>query len=214
LYRYRFLILNSILLLTLLGSQWGRHVEAAGVTHTDSLQRLTLSFRDWTPSEMALTPAEVSMLEPDAVLLKLFSARSGEQAQLAVIAGHRKKSVHTPGFCMAGGGWETLWQKDTSIAIRGKAIPATQALMEKDGQHLLATYFFTNGEYCTRNLLQFQSVQFFKRFGSEIPVGALVRIIVPVRADEASAVRLSDEFAAAVLPPTLNGLHQMHLHDR
>jgi len=55
------------------------------------------------------------MLDRIRLLVRRYGMAVGEKfaevAELAIIAGHQKKSVHTPGFCLAGGGWETLWQK-------------------------------------------------------------------------------------------------------
>ena len=209
--RCRLWILNSVLLLTLLGSLWGRRIESATLPRADFLRQLNLSFRDWTPTDAALTAGEQQLLEPDAVLVRRYQSRTGDSAELAVIAGHRKKSVHTPGFCMAGGGWETLWQQETLVALPDRNVVATQALMSRERQQILVTYFFTDGEYCTRNLVQFQGVQMLKRFHAQVPLGALVRLIVPVRTDEDAARTLQAEFARTLLPPVLQSLRQARL---
>jgi len=86
-----------------------------------------------------------------------------------------------------------------------------QSLMSKEGHRMMVTYFFTNGEYCTRNLMQFQGRSFLRRLGGEIPEGALVRITVPLRADEENARKLTEEFAEAMLPTTLSTLRQVRL---
>lgn len=212
--RYRLLILNALLLLTLLGSHLGRRIESASFAHADFLQELRLPFRNWKTTEESLSPEELKLLEPDATLIRRYEAPNHGWAQLAVIAGHRKKSVHTPGFCMAGGGWDTLTQQECTLALPGRSIRATRALMSKDGHQLLVTYFFTDGAYCTNNLVQFQGVQMFKRFRAEVPLGALVRILIPVVTDQAEAEQTSDEFVQAMLPGTLDALRDTHLSPR
>lgn len=209
--RCRLWILNSVLLLTLLASLWGRRIESATLPHADFLRQLNLPFRDWTPTDAILTTDERQLLEPDAVLVRRYQSRTGESAELAVIAGHRKKTVHTPGFCMAGGGWETLWQQETLIALPDRKVTATQALMAREGRQILVTYFFTDGDYCTRSLVQFQGVQMLKRFHARVPLGALVRLIIPVQTDEDAARTLQADFARALLPPVLQSLRQARL---
>ena len=209
--RYRLLILNALLLLAVIGSHAGRRIESASFAHADFLANLKLPFRNWTTREEQLTPRELELLEPDATLIRRYIAPNHAWAQLAIIAGHRKKSVHTPGFCMAGGGWDTLWQQERTLALPGRNVKATRAMMGKDGQQLLATYFFTDGSFCTNNLVQFQGMQMLKRFRAEVPLGALVRILVPVVTDAADAEKTSDDFVAAVVPPSLDALRDTHL---
>lgn len=133
-------------------------------------------------------------------------------AELAVIAGHRKRSVHTPAFCMTGGGWEILSKKNFDIVLAdGRRIPATRAVMIKENAQLVTTYFFTDGDYCTRDLLKFQGTQILKRFQAKVPLGALVRVIVPVSHSSADSEKLSDLFAEAVVPGVLDSLKHAEL---
>jgi EpsI family protein len=212
LFRYRLLLLNGILLLTLLISYRGRNIDDVTFAQPDFLRHIPLHFRDWTASDEHLSVPEQEMLQPDAVLLRTYASHAGDAVELAVIVGHRKRSIHTPGFCMAGGGWETLWQQSQDLMLDGRKIPAIRSLLSKNNQLLLITYFFTNGDYSTRNLIAFQGEQMVKRLRSEVPLGAMVRILTPVRSDQAAAERLSDEFAQATVAPVLQELRQVQLH--
>lgn len=207
-FRYRLLILNSLLLSALLLSQWGRHSENTPALPTDFLRPLHLPFRDWQATDTPVSPADRALLEPDALLLRRYQSASGEAAELAVIAGHRKKSLHTPAFCMAGSGWQTLWEQNCQIALPGRNIPAVRALMTADGRQILLTYFFTDGDYATRSLVQFQGAQLWKRFHAQLPLGALVRIIVPVRGGENEAQQTTAAFSQGTLPAILESLRQ------
>ncbi len=209
--RFRLLILNAILLLALLGSHTGRRIESASFAHSDFLKDLNLPFRGWTTKDELLTPGDVRLLEPDATLIRTYEGPRHVWARLAVIAGHRKKSVHNPGFCMAGGGWDILTQQDTTLTLPGRSIKAIRVLMSKDGHMLLATYFYTDGSYCTNNLVQFQGVQVLKRFRAEVPIGALVRIEVPVVSSQSEAESTTNDFVQATLPKTLDTLRAAHL---
>jgi EpsI family protein len=197
-------------LLVLLAGVLGRRVESAALRGPDFLRQLNLPFRGWTTSDSQLPARDRQVLEPDAVLVRRYSGQ-GQQAELAVIAGHRKKTVHTPGFCMAGGGWDTLWQHEAAITLPERQIPAIQMLMSQDRHQILVTYFFTDGDYCTSSLLQFQAVQTLKRFRARVPVGALVRIIVPLQSDEDAARALSADFARAMLPGVLDSLRHARI---
>jgi len=141
----------------------------------------------------------------------LSSGNTGGFAELAVVAGHRKKTVHTPGFCMAGGGWQMVSQSETTLKLAGKEVPAIRAVLVKEQQRLLTTYFFTDGSFATTSLPQFMLSQTLKRLRAKVPVGALVRIIVPVAADVASGDALTREFAAQTLPPVMAALRNAKL---
>jgi EpsI family protein len=208
--RYRLPILNSLLLLVLVASVLCRRVDGLAPHHPDFLRQLPLPFRDWATSDVEITMRDRQLLEPDAVLVRAYQSRQGarQQAELAVIAGHRKKTVHTPGFCMMGGGWETLWQQDTTLTLSDRQIDTTQALMSREQRQILVTYFFTDGDYCTHNLLQFQGMQILQRFRARASLGALARIIVPVQGDETTARALTADFARATLPTVLATLRR------
>lgn len=210
----RLFTVNLILLLVVGGSYWGRRIEGATIDQPKFLAQLDVPFRDWKTSEMKLSQREMEILEPDAVLVRRYHNPKGGFAELALIAGHRKKSVHTPGFCMTAGGWELLEQRPYALPVGEQSVSATRAVFSQKRQRLIATYYFTDGSYCTRNLVQFQMVQLVKRFQAGVPLGALVRILVPVVEDQASAEKLSDEFAAAMLPTVMKSLNSTRLQLR
>ena len=213
--KHRLLVLNGVLVLALAGGTWGRRSESATVARPDFLRPLKLPFRDWESKDDKLSPAEQSMLEPDATLLRQYRGKKkGQWAQLAVIAGHRKKTVHSPGFCMVGGGYELLAQRNIQIPLPTQPdakITATQALLTKDGHGLLATYFFTDGELATNSLVSFQGAQIVKRVRGESPLGAVVRILVAVDRDAGGAEKLAGGCALATLPQVMGSLTEARL---
>jgi EpsI family protein len=133
-----------------------------------------------------------------------------EGVELIVVAGHKKRTVHTPGYCMPGDGWEVLTQVPHRMKVAGRPVPAMRSLMVKDRDRLLVTYFFTDGAYSTNNLLRFQGHQLVKRVRRVLPIGALVRMTVPVSTTPEAAGRLTDDFAARALPGVLQRLEQAH----
>ena len=216
--RYRLLAVNGILLFAAAGSHWGRQIEAASLPQGDLLQQAGVRFRDWEPTDKDLTKDERELLQPDAVLIRRFTAPKGSpvgpSAELAVVAGHRKQTIHTPGFCMTGGGWELVSQKSCSLALPEGEVPALRAVMLRQGARIVVTYFFTDGRYSTPNLVRFQGAQLVKRLQAQVPLGALVRVLVPVDKDVAAAEKLSDDFAHDVIPPVMKRLREAKLETR
>lgn len=203
----RLLVLNTVLMLALLGGWWGRASARGPLRVGNPLEGLQIPFKGWKTADVPLQAHDLDLLQPDGYLIRSYEGPQGQSAQLAVIAGHRKRSIHTPAFCMAGGGWETLWQSACDITLPDRRIPASRMLMEQRRQGVLVTYFFTDGQYSTRSLLAFQGHQILLRLKRRLPSGALVRIIVPVTGpDESAALRLTSQFARSVLPPLLDRL--------
>src|SRR5262249_10489689 len=151
------------------GTWWGRRVEAAPYRPENFLAGLALPFRDWVATDRTLAPGEVKP-PPDAFLLRQYRSPAGDTAQLAIVAGHRQDTIHTPAICMSGAGWELLSQRSCTLDLRGRAIPATRALLAKDGQRLLVTYFFTDGDQVSGSLIGFQLSQLLQRLRGGVPV--------------------------------------------
>lgn len=209
--RSRLLQLNLILLVALLGSHWGRRIDNATIADKDVLQHLSLPFRDWKSADYPIEKGDWAQLEPDAAMIRRYTSRDNQMAELTVVMGHRKRTVHTPTLCMSGGGWEVVSQRYLDLPLPDRKIHAVRQLMTREGHRVTMTYFFTDGEFCSASLAQFQTVQLMKRLKANVPLGALVRTIVPADGELAEADKLSDEFAQATLPGLLNTLQTTRL---
>ncbi len=207
------LLANAGLALTLVGAAYGRATEHRPPKERDFLRQTATDFRKWSYVDVPLTANEESQLKPDATLVRRFRSPKGPIVELAVISGHKKRTVHTPAFCMAGGGWETLAQRDHVVLVKGRQIPAVQAVLMKDGRRQVMTYFFTDGEFNTRSLPEYQWDQLRKRVRGKSTLGALVRIIVPFQVDEQqqAAAQLGAAFAEATLPEVLEKLRSVRV---
>jgi EpsI family protein len=128
-----------------------------------------------------------------------------------VVMGHRKRTVHTPTLCMTGGGWEVLSQRYFDLPLPGRTVHAARQLMTREGNLVLMTYFFTDGDFSSPSLAHFQTVQLFERLRSSVPLGALVRTIVPVGKDQVAAEALADAFDIATIPGVLQSLRSVRL---
>src|SRR5437773_9559515 len=120
--RYRLLVVNVVLLAALLAGRSGRAIEDADVAKTDFLQRIDLGFRGWKTEDQPLDAADRELLDPDAALIRRFQSSPTDYVELAIIAGHRKKTIHTPGFCLAGDGWQMLSEKECELNVGGRKI--------------------------------------------------------------------------------------------
>ncbi|MGC4046131.1 MAG: EpsI family protein [Armatimonas sp.] len=202
----RYIIINVILLATLFGLYGASRTTPPDGAYKDCLKGLTLPFRDWNVEEQFLTDRENEMLRPDTVLLRQYSSYMGEQVGLAIVAGHRKQTVHTPAFCMAGGGWNALSQSEQNLKLGDTNIETVRSIMEAQGKRILVTYFFTDGTNSQRSLPAFQTTQFLQRLKGYPSWGALVRISVPIGSSQSDAENLSNEFARTTLPTVLQRL--------
>src|SRR5262249_49325967 len=95
-----------------------------------------------------------------------------------------------------------------ALQVDGQPVPTNHVLMANKEQQLLATFFYTDGRHSSPSLAAFKSVQLLKRFRRELPLAAMVRIIVPVQTDVAAAEQTTEEFAEATLPAVLARLRQ------
>ena len=203
-----FVAVNLLLLAALVGAGFAQQSEARTPAYPDFFARFDLDYRDWKAQNFNLSPPEREMLQPDAVLVRRYTSERNpnEWAEISVIAGHRKKTVHNPAFCIGGDGWETVSEESTVYVLDGKRVEATRAKIMKDGKSLYATYFFTNGGFSCANMGRFQVAQIVGRLGSRPSLGALVRIITPVGASPVSGIALTDDFCYRVLPAVLTRL--------
>jgi EpsI family protein len=202
------LLVNALLVLTLAASWAGRRSESAVLPQPDFFRGVTLAYREWKTTELTLTKDELTLLEPDALIIRRYTSPEGRELELAVIAGHKKRTVHTPAFCMPSDGWDILAQHEVRLPVGGRTVPAMQALMQKDRQRLLTTFLFTDGEFATANLIRFQGEQLVHRLKGQVPLGALVRVLAPVGTSEAETRRLVDDFVGATLPDVMRGLRR------
>ena len=112
---------------------------------------------------------------------------------------------------MTSEGWETTEETPHTIHLPGQSFNATRSVMFKDGYQLLTTYTFTDGDYSVGTLSRFQVMQLMKRLRSQIPIGALVRVIVEVNGDPRAAEKIADEYLQTNLPSIMAGLRGAHL---
>ena len=210
-YKLRIPIAIACLALTLLGSRWAGQTQNAPVRPTDELAMLEIPFYDWAQLDLDLSERETEVIRPEAALLRRYeSPDDGLSAELTVIAGRHKRSVHTPGYCLPGSGWEVVQQEATSMTLPGgRKIPIVHSIMTNDaGQQMAVVYFFTDGNFATNNIARYQFNQLLKRLRKQSSFGAMVRLIIPIHegVDTDAFIR---EFANAAFPKVMDKLKEL-----
>lgn len=201
--RFRLVLANSFLILALLGSFWGRKIEASPIAGTDIFADLKVPYHDWKTSPIEITARERELLEPDGLLMRRYTAPYKHVVDLAVIAGHRKKTIHTPDYCLAGGGWDTIAQHDSYLMLKGKRIRTVRSLLMHEKNQVVAVYFYTDGDATMTSLVEFQLHQMRRRMLAKGSLGALVRFLAPVNTTPEEAHQRIQEFAEETLPVIL-----------
>lgn len=84
----RLLWLNGFLLLAVLGSRWSVQAETQSLVQKDYLRPLKLDYKGWATHDLALTPTEMRVLEPDAVMVRRFQSPNWFIRQKRVRIGH------------------------------------------------------------------------------------------------------------------------------
>jgi EpsI family protein len=113
------------------------------------------------------------------------------------------KTIHSPKNCLPGAGWEALQSSTMAVQTAAGPVTVNRYLIRKDTHQALVLYWYQGrgriqaNEYLVKwNLLRDAAL----RHRSE---EALVRILVPLGEDQASAVQMAGNAAASVLS-TLN----------
>jgi len=92
------------------------------------------------------------------------------------------KSSHSPASCLPGNGWNFKDSGITSVELPGgKVIKVQRAFMDKNGEQLLAYYWFPQRGRILHNLFELKLFAFWDAITARRTDGALVRIITSVR---------------------------------
>jgi exosortase D (VPLPA-CTERM-specific) len=116
----------------------------------------------------------------------LIDYRNGKQQSVNFYVAYNEsqrggKSSHSPASCLPGSGWEFKDSGITSVELPGgKAIRVQRAFMDKNGQQLLAYYWFPQRGRILHNLFELKLFAFWDAIVDHRTDGALVRIITPV----------------------------------
>ena len=107
------------------------------------------------------------------------------------------ESMHSPKYCLPGGGWEPLDIGVEKIPVGGRLVDVNRYQLYKSGERMLLLYWYQNrrrviaSEYLNKAYLAWDAFRYAERSGS------IVRISLP---DGPSALKDAVAFASAVMP--------------
>jgi exosortase D (VPLPA-CTERM-specific) len=166
-----------------------------------------LNFKDWHGTPQTLDSDSLVALELTDYLLADFtrSSNPGTPVNLYVayyVSQRAGVHLHSPELCIPGGGWTILRQSIETLPLAGgESLSANRVVIEKRGVRQLVYYWF---EERGRNIAQ-ESMR--KYYGLRDALldrrtdGALVRVVVPIQAeDETEAESLAAKMIADSSP--------------
>jgi exosortase D (VPLPA-CTERM-specific) len=162
----------------------------------------------WTGRREALEPIYLDELKLDDYYLANFT-RGTEPPINFYIAWYDTqragRSAHSPAVCVPGGGWQikSLTQRSLPGIRAGRdALGVNRVLIQLGNQRQLVYYWFQQRGRVITNEYQVKWYIFWDALTRNRTDGALVRLVVPIAADEpdAAADRQLTQFAAAAAP--------------
>jgi exosortase len=176
--------------------------------------------------EQPLDADSLRVLEPDATLWRIYQGPAVGQIDLLVVYGHRKKTFHSPAFCIPGGGYQVISKRQAVLEVPGDRTPAANGrpsgrdlglaagrqpsavaslplnamTVQKGDSRLLVCYWYAEGDETTPGLARHTLRLLWRRLLHRPATGALVRVITPIGADETAGLRAVSEFLAGSYP--------------
>jgi EpsI family protein len=150
--------------------------------------------------EQRLDADSLRVLEPDAALWRVYQGSGVGQVDLLVVYGHRKKTFHSPAFCIPGGGYQVISKRQAVLPVQSEKLPLNAMTVQKGGSRLLVCYWYAEGAETTPGLARHTLRLLWRRLLHRPATGALVRVITPVGADETAGLRAVSEFLAGSYP--------------
>ncbi len=154
-------------------------------------------------AEHAFDPGTVAVLRADDYVARTYAGPGGiADLFIGYYASQRQgQTLHSPMNCLPGAGWQPLSAQRLQIDVGSDApIDANRYVIQKGLDTQLVIYWYqshkrtVSSEYAAKAYLVFDSI----RWGRSD--AALVRIVSPVRRDEAVAERSAVEFVRALHP--------------
>ena len=106
-------------------------------------------------------------------------------------------SIHSPKYCLAGGGWNTLESGKRHVE---PGHPVQYMLMEQAGARMIVYYWYIQGGRWVANEYARKFFTGYDGLVSRRNDGALIRLITPVAHDPAAALERMDSFVKLLIP--------------
>lgn len=180
---------------------------------TDSSARGSASFVSipksldgYSSHDLELDKVSMELLEPDGYLWRSYEHPDGRYVDFLVVYGRHKKTFHSPGYCMSGGGWSEVDKGVESIPVKlnGKETPCEFNWMRirKDGEERIALWCFIEKNQTTASLVKMNLYLLYDGLVTRRASGALFRIIMPLTSPSEN-IDISRDFIRELLPRTI-----------
>lgn len=170
---------------------------------TPDLAVLPREVGQWQVSgQDALDDMSLSLLRPDAYLLREYVRSDGYPVALAVVFGHRKEAFHSPGFCLLGSGWSILRKSRRTLELGDgrEALEVNELALQSGAARQIVLYWYESQSRRTPSLLAFQCGMLCDRLTGRSASGAMIRLSAPVEASREEAEGAAEGLLGALYP--------------
>lgn len=165
------------------------------------LPNIPLTLQGWQGSERgALDSDSLEMLAPDAYLLREYTRSDGYPVDLSILFGYKKSTFHSPGFCLLGGGWNTLSKSRRPLNLGGEAVLANELLLQRGSEKRIVLYWYASYGESTPSFAQFRYHLLRNRALQQPTWGALIRVSAPMVGSQEDAAEASEDVLGQVYP--------------
>ncbi len=149
----------------------------------------------------------LAVLKANDYLVRTYRNKAGEPADLFIAyyrAQHAGESMHSPKNCLPGSGFQAVQNDRVLLGTdgRGRPIWLNRYVVEKDGQRMLALYWYQENGRTIASEYWGKIYMVWDTFRTGRRDGAIVRISVPMtaRGDGGAALNTALDFARASSP--------------
>lgn len=186
-------------------------MKAAGNAHQPDkyatnvgLSKLPLTVAEWKGEDQKLDKISLQELEPDDYVWRTYTDPNGIPLDFMVVYGHLKKTFHSPGFCLPGGGWQIEQKSETPVDGGGMPVDMNLFRIQRDYEghtyKQIVLYAFVQGDRSTPSLITHNLNLLRAHLLRQRSTGALVRVIIPVVSSDDVAVARAKDFLRGIYP--------------
>lgn len=186
-------------------------MKVAGTAHAPDryatnvgLAKLPLRVAEWSGKNQELDSLSLKELQPDDYLWRTYTDPNGIPLDFMVVYGHLKKTFHSPGFCLPGGGWQIEQKSEMPVDSGGLPIDMNLFRIQRDFEghtyKQIVLYAFVQGDRSTPSLITHNLNLLRAHMLRQRSTGALVRVVIPVVSTDDVAIARAKDFLRAVYP--------------
>jgi EpsI family protein len=161
--------------------------------------------------DLELSPEELRVAGVTTYLQRAYAVADTAPMAFSVYIGYydaqvEGRTIHSPKNCLPGAGWEALASTTTTVAGPSGPVTVNRYILQRETAQALVLYWYQGrgrveaDEYRVKwHLLRDAAL---RQRSDE----ALVRIVVPMRGNEAEALALAEHVASSLLPAVARAL--------